>query len=153
MKKTEKTVVELQQNDAIVSITERENESKEVNEVEELKKENERLKTLVSSKQEPENLEEKIKYFEKKQELINRRNRMELSVINLKEVEAEVKKESEVDAFISENFSIKVTKKPNYGSEQEIIKFKNPVVIAELIEFLIEKATFKFNQIEAEINA
>lgn len=155
MNKEKKEVANEQKENKVKSLVIIEKEQNEINQgsqVEELKREVERLNNILSLKKEPDNIEDKIKYFEKKKDLIVKREKMDIYINNLNSVYETICKEAQEDIFSSEIFNINITKKTNYRDD-DIIKISNPVLIAELIEFLISKSEAKRKNIELEINA
>lgn len=113
-----------------------------------LKREIERLKGIISKG--PENFEEKIKYYERKQELIKRLRITEDSYKKISEFLDEVSKEAQEDIFNSENFKFTIGKKRGYNDD-EIMKFSNPVIIADLLIYILDKLGRKREKIEKEI--
>ena len=122
-------------------------------EVETLKAEIEKLKSEIEKINLPESFEDKIKYFEKKKKLIDKRDKMTATIDNLINVFEEIRKEAEEDIFTSETFSIKLVKKSGYNNEQDLIKFRNPSIIAELVLFVTAKAEETLKALESEIRA
>ena len=120
------------------------------NESQELKAEIERLKRLIYAG--PETIEEKIRYYQKKQELIERLQNLDGSKEVISTHIGEINKEAEIDAFESEQYKLMLTCKNGYSSEKELLKFRNPVIISELLSFVLAKIDGKRQLIEAEIN-
>lgn len=123
----------------------------EFSEVEILRQEVERLKSELS--QTPKSLGDRIDYFKRKQDLVDRLRRLELSINNVKQQSENVMKEVEEDVFTSENFAIKLTAKKGYSSEEDLFKFRNPEMINEVIVFLLSKMEAKRESLINEISA
>lgn len=116
----------------------------------ELRAEIERLKQQIASG--PTSIEEKIKYYQKKQEQIQRLQSLTESGEVIRTHVESINHEAEEDVFISEKYKLVLTSKSGYSSESELIKFKNPVIISELLSFVLDKIEGKRLQIETEIN-
>lgn len=101
----------------------------------------------------PENLDDQIKFFKRKQELINRLGLLLSSIDRLEEHTEAVRKEAEEDIFSSENYALKLTAKKGYSSEEDIFKFRNSAIIAELLNFVHARMMEKKEGIEEEIAA
>jgi hypothetical protein len=122
------------------------------NEVEELKAQIKKLEGQLS--QQPQSLEEKIKFFQEKQEMIKRLSLLDCHANELLKIGAEIQKEHGEDEFLSERYFMKITyKATNYGSEQEVLKIQNPKLIAEVLGFAIGKLNEKRNELQTLINA
>lgn len=114
----------------------------------ELRQEIERLKGIIAKS--PEDFESKIKYYERKQELIKRLRVTEESYKRISDFFDEVSKEAAEDIFQSENFKLTIGKKRGYNDD-EVMKFSDPVIIGDLLIFILDKLGRKREKIEKEI--
>lgn len=122
------------------------------NEVEQLKAQIKKLETQLS--QQPQSLEEKIKFFQEKQEMIKRLSLLDNYADNLLKVGEEIQKDQEDDEFLTDRYFMKITYKPTtYGSEQEVLKIQNIKLIGEVLGFAIGKINEKRNELQTLINA
>lgn len=122
------------------------------NEVEQLKAQIKKLETQLS--QQPQSLEEKIKFFQEKQEMIKRLSLLDNYADNLLKVGEEIQKDQEEDEFLTDRYFMKITYKPTtYGSEQEVLKIQNIKLIGEVLGFAIGKINEKRNELQTLINA
>lgn len=118
--------------------------------VEDLVKENEKLKKKLLAM--PEKLEDKITFFQRKQDLIKKYNRMEKNANVLIEHREKLSELSEEDGFTNEEYFLSVNCKANYR-DNDVFKFTNPVVIAELIDFVLKNMEAKRELLKVEISA
>lgn len=117
---------------------------------EELRREIERLKAQLSKN--PETFDDLINYFQRKQELINQLQQFENTHGTIKQHLQVVNKEHNEDIFSSDNYSLVIMGKKQAGyGESEILKFKNPSVIADLLSYVLAKVESKMNEIQYEI--
>jgi len=123
----------------------------ESGEVANLKQEIERLKNLLQPG--TESMEERIKYYQRKQELITRMNKLDISLTQLESTFEELNKQVSEDVFVSDTFHLKISRKPQYSSETEIFKFYNPEIIHELVIYLSGKIQQKRDALQAQISA
>lgn len=96
-------------------------------------------------------IEDKIEYYQKKQELIKRFHSLETSSTVLADQMAAMAKETEEDVFLSDQFKLTLTVKSGYSSEREILTFRNPQILSELLAFMQSKITAKLDQVALEI--
>lgn len=96
-------------------------------------------------------IEEKISYFQKKQELITRLRSLEESQqgINL-HLEA-LRKESSEDIFASDSYKLTLSVKQGYNSEREIMKFRTSPVIADMLVFMQGRIDANIEKLSREI--
>ena len=138
---TEKSVIVLAGNE----------EPKEVNKDEEI----ERLKKLLEETrkklQEPENLEERIQYYQRKQELISRLDRLTSEEGRLKEVQEEVIETMEGNDFECNNFMLSVGRVGAYKNET-VFSMNNPALIGEVIGYVLERVASKMEKLREEIS-
>lgn len=133
--------------------TEGAKEAKEVkmNEVEQLKAQVKELRDQIDKQ--PKTLDEKIQFFKTKEEQIKKLAVLESQADTLTAVMGEVAKVAEDDGFFTDNFSLKVTRKQGYSSEQDVLKVKNPKVIGEVLQFALDSITAKKNELLTLINS
>lgn len=133
--------------------TEGAKEAKEVkmNEVEQLKAQVKELRDQID--RQPKTLDEKIQFFKTKEEQIKKLAVLESQADTLTAVMGEVAKVAEDDGFFTDNFSLKVTRKQGYSSEQDVLKVKNPKVIGEVLKFALDSITAKKNELLTLINS
>ena len=118
---------------------------------EELKREIERLKAQLSKN--PETFDDLINYYQRKQELINQLQQLENTHGIIKQHLQGTNKEHNEDIFSSDNYSLVIMGKKQGGyGEAEILKFKNPSVIGDLLNFVLGKVQSKMNEIQFEIS-
>lgn len=118
---------------------------------EELKARIKKLEAQLS--QGPESFDDKIKYYQRKQELIEQLQQFDTTHDIIKQHLQAVNKEHNEDIFTSDNYSIVITGKKQGGySEAEILKFKNPSVISDLLSFILAKVEAKQNSLQFEIS-
>lgn len=120
-------------------------------EMQRLKNEVETLRAQVN--RQPVNLDDQIKFFKRKQELISRLGMLDFSIEKLEEHTEAVRKEAEEDIFSSENYSLRLVAKKGYSSEEDIFKFRNSAIITELLTFVHARMLEKKEGIEQEIAA
>ena len=119
--------------------------------LEDLKKENEALKKQLSAI--PNDLDGKISFYKRKQELIKRLNKMQANEkVLLMHKDSLLEHIQEKNDFSSDTYFLKVCCKPNY-SENDIFEFNNPEIISEVIDFVLNKIDAKKKKLQAEINA
>lgn len=123
----------------------------ESTEVAVLRNEIERLRSLLL--QNPDSIEEKIKYFQRKQELIARLKKMDNYITSIEDAREEIEEEIQEDVFISDSFSLRLVRKSGYSSESDLFKFSNPDVINEVLNFIFQKMEAKRITIEQEITS
>lgn len=118
---------------------------------EQLQKENEELKKQVSAI--PSDLETRINYFNHKKELIKRlslleENRSELNrhLDNISELSAE-------NDFNNNRYKITVVDGDSSYNSRDIFSIQNPVVIGDVITFILGRIEAKQAEIKKEIEA
>lgn len=117
---------------------------------EELKAENERLKNQLSAI--PQDLKSRVEYFAHKNELIRRLGRLDgdREVLN-----SHLDKLSEIAAkndFENEEYYLNIEGGNSY-SKKAIYTLKNPVLIGEVLAFVVGKIESKREALKAEIEA
>lgn len=104
---------------------------------EQLQKENEELKKKLSSL--PEDLEQKIEYFNRKRILIKKFDHLtekRNNLLNHLDQVAEITTKSD---FSNDRYVIIVQNANASYNEKEVLKIQNPVIICEVINFMITK--------------
>lgn len=104
---------------------------------EQLQKENEELKRKLSAV--PEDLENKIEYFKQKRLLIGRLDSLIEKKDNLLNHLDQVAQLSATNNFTNDRYSITINNAEGGYNSKEVFKMQNPVVIGEVISFIIDK--------------
>lgn len=117
---------------------------------EELKKENELLKLKLSVI--PEDLESKIEYFNKKKDLIRKLGAIKINKENLYKHIDNIAQLAAVNDFSNERYFIVITDKENYR-DNEVFKIANPVIVGDVLSFILDKMEAKETQLKEEIEA
>lgn len=122
-------------------------------EITRLKQENASLK--IQLKEQPQSLEDKIKYFQEKQANISKLAKLDAFAESLVKVGEDAQEESETDEFFSERFSVRISKKPNkYDRDwSDLLTIQNPVLVVEVLGYALERINTKRNQLKALIEA
>lgn len=113
-------------------------------------KENEAMKKKLSIM--PDDLEGKITFYQRKQELIKKYDRMGKNLEVLKEHREKLSELSEEDAFFNDEYFLKVNCK-EYSRDIDIFKIQNPAIIGELIDHVLKNMEVKREALKTEINA
>ncbi len=139
-----------------------ENEAKEVKfqplapEVQELitrlKQENASLQ--IKLQEQPQSLEDKIKFYQAKQENISKLTRLDGFAKSILIIGEEVQNSMGENEFTSDKFSFQVIKR-NYSSHDgnKVLDINNPVLVAEVLDFALGKINEKRNQLQTLIEA
>ena len=118
--------------------------------VEELQKKVKELTSKLNSV--PNDLQSKIEYFNKKRELIRKLTNLENNVEQLQQHLDALAEISAANEFDNDNYVLKIEGGETYRKE-EVFKLKNPVLIGEVLTYLIGKAKAKIDELENEIAA
>lgn len=97
-------------------------------------------------------IEEKIEYYQRKQEQIRRYKSLEESSTQIFEHVNNLQKEQTEDVFISESYKLATTVKQGYRDEREIFTFRNPEIMAEMLHFVLGKIGAKLQKLSREIS-
>jgi len=116
---------------------------------EELKKEIEALKRKIATV--PEDLEERIVYYNQKKDWIKKLEKIKMQRDKLIMVQNDLLADLENDEFMSENFSFAVFKKKQYSSEEEILKVNNPMLVGVILKNVLSKMSEKIDELEINI--
>lgn len=118
---------------------------------EELKKVIEDLNKRLSAI--PQELDKRIEYFNQKKELIRRLSKLDTDKESLN---IHLDRLSEIGAaneFENEEYYLNIEGGPNGYNKKAIYTLKNPVIIAELIAFIVAKVDSKRETLRKEIEA
>jgi hypothetical protein len=96
-------------------------------------------------------IEEKISYFQRKQELITRLRSLEDSQQGINTHLEALRKESSEDIFNSDNYKLTLSVKSGYNNEREIMKFRTSPVIADLLVFMLNRIAVNIEKLSSEI--
>lgn len=116
---------------------------------EELQKENEELKQKLLSV--PNDLEKKIEYFNRKRLLIKRFDHLtekKNSLLNHLDQVAEISTKNE---FTNDRYTIVVTNATGSYNEKEALKIQNPIIVCEVINFMITKIETMQSDLQKQI--
>ena len=119
--------------------------------VEELQKQVQELKTKLQAV--PQTLDERIEYFNHKKGLIRKLGALEANAQNLQEHLDKLAELSAENEFDTENYVLTIEGGENSYRKNDIFKLKNPVLIAEVLTYLLEKLEAKANELRKEIAA
>lgn len=150
-KKNEKK--EEAKNLAVVTVEKQETEiTKQEFSTEEIKKilaENEELKKKVSN--EPQNLEEKIEYFLDKKEKIYQLSKLDATHVQLTEHFETLQELTEEDEFTCNEYILSVSRATAYRNDDDVFKMNNPVIIGDVIKFVLGRIEQKQEALKALI--
>jgi ribosomal protein S8 len=124
---------------------------KNENSADDLKKENERLKKMLAK--EPKTLQEKIYFFQQKEQFIKQLDVLQKKRDQFLTVQDDLNSEIEEDEFLTNTFAIALTYKKGYNNEESLFKVQNPVLVGELLQFVLGKMSSKIEEIEISIEA
>jgi hypothetical protein len=120
-------------------------------ELETLKEEIKLLQNKLENQ--PQGLEERIKFFEAKQAHIKKLKTLDVFSDSIIKICEELEKEIQENGFFTENYFLKISKKQGYSNETELLKIQNPTVIGEVLNFALDKINLKRDEIKTLINA
>lgn len=112
-----------------------------------LKKEIEELRAKLK---EPANIDERIEYYRQKQSLIKKRDLLITQYEKFKEHNEKLQTVAESDEFTTEDYNLSLNNKNNYRDEP-IVLVKNPVILSELLEYVMAKMTVKIASLDEKI--
>ena len=118
--------------------------------VEELQKRIEQLQNKLTSI--PQNLDERIEYFSNKQELIRKLSRLDANKENLTvhlDALSEIAAQNE---FENEDYFLNIETGGSYN-KKAIFSLKNPVIIGEVISFVMGRIDVKRAELQKDIEA
>jgi hypothetical protein len=112
------------------------------NEVESLKKQIADLQ--IQLKSQPLSLEEKIKFYQAKQDNILKLNRLDGFADSLVTIGEEAQNSIGENEFSSEKFAVAITRKDySYKEGSKILEINNPVLVVEVLGFALERINAK----------
>lgn len=117
---------------------------------EELKAENERLKQQLSAI--PQDLKTRVEYFNKKNELIRRLSKLDADKESLSKHLDYLSEIATANEFETEDYILNVESGNKYN-KTAVYSVKNPVVIGDLLAFVIGRIDSKREVLKAEIEA
>lgn len=116
---------------------------------EDLKAENERLRKQLETV--PTNLQDRIAYYDQKKDWINKLGRIVKEENKLKELLEEVGEKIEEDEFLNDTFAFAIVRKKTYGSDEELLKISNPVVVGDALHVVLKRLQDKKDELEINI--
>ena len=117
---------------------------------EELKAENEQLKKALSAI--PQDLKTRVEYFSKKNELIRRLTKLDSDKEILSNHLDKISEIAAANEFENEEYYLNIEGGNQY-SKKAIYTLKNPVLIGEVLAFVVGKIDSKRENLKAEIEA
>ena len=125
-------------------------EPKEVNKDEEIESLKNQLEEAIKKLQEPVNLEERIQYYQRKQELIMQLDRLVSESERLKTIQEEIEECIEDDEFECESYKLSLGKLSQYRNDT-VFSMKTPVVIGDVINCVLNRINAKMDKLITEI--
>lgn len=125
-------------------------EPKEVNKDEEIESLKKQLEEANKKLQEPVNLEERIQYYQRKQELIMQLDRLVSESERLKTIQEEIEECIEDDEFECESYKLGLGKLSQYRNDT-VFSMNNPVVIGDVINCVLNRINVKMDKLKTEI--
>ena len=125
-------------------------EPKEVNKDEEIESLKKQLEEANKKLQEPVNLEERIQYYQRKQELIMQLDRLISESERLKTIQEEIEECIEDDEFECESYKLSLGKLSQYRNDT-VFSMNNPVVIGVVINCVLNRINAKMDKLKTEI--
>ena len=125
-------------------------EPKEVNKDEEIESLKKQLEEANRKLQEPVNLEERIQYYQRKQELIMQLDRLISESERLKTIQEEIEECIEDDEFECESYKLSLGKLSQYRNDT-VFSMNNPVVIGDVINCVLNRINAKMDKLKTEI--
>lgn len=116
---------------------------------EELKRQVEELTKKLN--EQPQSVEERIEFYKQKQEHIVKRDRLTKQLANFDKHRAILEEAAEQNDFENENYSIVLKGKESGFRESDLVTVNNPVLISELLTFIMSKLEIKINALDAKI--
>ena len=125
-------------------------EPKEVNKDEEIESLKKQLEEANKKLQETVNLEERIQYYQRKQELIMQLDRLVSESERLKTIQEEIEECIENDEFECESYKLSLGKLSQYRNDT-VFSMNNPVVIGDVINCVLNRINAKMDKLKTEI--
>ena len=118
----------------------------------------EELKTQVLELQKrllaiPQNLDERIRYFNEKKELIRRLSLLNANIEALEEHSQKLKEIAETNDFETDDYSLSVEGGSGSYRKSTVFLLKNPVIIGEVIGFMMNRIDAKRLELATQIEA
>lgn len=123
--------------------------TEEVKTVEQLQKENEELKRKLSAV--PEELDKKIEYFNRKRLLIKRFDSLAEKKTNLLNHLDKVAEIATKNDFSNDRYCIMIYDGEGGYNSKEVFKMQNPLIVCEVINFMISKVEAIQNTLQKQI--
>lgn len=124
----------------------------EKTEVEKLREELKTLKSQLAEK--PMSLEDKIKFFQAKQENISKLSRLDGFAELLIKIGEEVQDSMGENDFSSEKYMVSVTKKDySHSNPMKVLEINNPVLVVEVLDYALERINTKRESLKTLIEA
>ena len=98
----------------------------------------------------PVNLEERIQYYQRKQELIMQLDRLVSESERLKTIQEEIEECIEDDEFECESYKLSLGKLSQYRNDT-VFSMNNPVVIGDVINCVLNRINAKMDKLKTEI--
>lgn len=118
--------------------------------IEELQKQVQALTSKLQSV--PQNLEARIEYFNGKKELIRKLGKLEKSATDLKEHLDNIAEISAANDFETDEFILTIEAGGKYNRSQ-VFALQNPVMIGEVITYVLGKMEAKIGDLKKQIEA
>lgn len=123
----------------------------------ELQKQNEilikKVQQLEALKKEPENLEERIKFFEEKKHKIEHLNLFKHKNGQLKEALSVIKPITENEEFTKKEYKLTLEVLNQYGRGENLFEVTNPLIIENCISYILHAIAQKIAKLENEIKS
>ena len=127
-------------------------EPKELNKDEEIESLKKQLEEANKRLQEPVNLEERIQYYQRKQELIMQLDRLVSESERLKTIQKEIEECIEDDEFECESYKLSLGKLSQYRNDT-VFSMNNPVVIGNVINCVLNRINAKMDKLKTKEKA
>ncbi|MBD9178205.1 MAG: hypothetical protein EGP82_03375 [Odoribacter splanchnicus] len=99
----------------------------------------------------PQTLEQKIEFYQVKQQKIKQLDKLEKSSNELFEHIEELDKLTETDDFVCDKYKLSVTEKSAGYNEGSVFQMNNPVIIRDVIKFVLQRIDDKISVLKMEI--
>ena len=118
--------------------------------VEQLQKKVEELETRLSKV--PQSLDEKIEYFTEKKELIRRFGKLTAHKESLAQHLDSISEIAAKDEFENDDYYLNIETGGSYN-KKSLYQLKNPVIIGDMIQFIIGRVEVKMEELRKQIEA
>lgn len=99
----------------------------------------------------PQTLEQKIEFYQVKQQKIKQLDKLEKSSNELFEHIEGLDKLTETDDFVCDKYKLSVTEKSAGYNESSVFQMNNPVIIRDVIKFVLQRIDDKISVLKMEI--